>query len=237
MKILIALPAYNEAVVLEASVTKLVDFCRQNFINDEIKIVIADNQSKDQTGEIGRKLADKFLPVEYLFVSQKGKGVAIRTAWQKYEADIYCFMDVDLATDISALPQLVEAIKSGNDLVVGSRYHPQSQIKRSFWRGLVSKIYQLVFKVMLKLKLNDLACGFKAINNKVKGQILPKIENNNWFFDSEMTILMEKSGYKVLEIPVIWSDFHDKNRKSTVNVFTTSVEYIKKIWEIRKRIA
>ncbi len=235
MRILIALPAYNEELILGKNILTLLSFCRHN-LKDDYKLVIADNASADRTGVIGQELAKKHSEIDYLFIPQKGKGMAIRAAWQKYEADYYCFMDMDLATDLSALPVLINEIKGGSDVVIGSRFHRLSAVSRSLKRKLISLVYHYIIKIIFKLKINDLPCGFKAINNQVKINLLPQIKNNNYFFDSELVILADKAGYKIKEIPISWSDYRQIGRKSTVNVFDTAVKYLKEVWRLRKRL-
>ncbi|OHA13500.1 MAG: hypothetical protein A2909_00630 [Candidatus Tagabacteria bacterium RIFCSPLOWO2_01_FULL_39_11] len=236
MKWLIALPAYNEALVLEKNVNKLVDFCQKNLKPTNWQIVIVDNASTDQTAEVGKRLAARYENVDYIFVSQKGKGAAIRAAWVSQTADIYCFMDADLATDLSALPRLVQAMAGGAEVVIGSRFQPQSQVKRSMIRWLVSWGYRLALKILLKTKINDAPCGFKAINQAVKTAILPLVQNKEWFFDSELVILAEKKGYWVQEIPVIWADPREGKDKSRVKIFSLGRDYLKQIFALRQRL-
>ncbi len=235
MKLVIAIPAYNEELILEKSILKLFSFCRDNLKLDW-QIVIADNNSNDRTAVIAQKLAAEFPKVSYLFVSKKGKGVAIKTAWQENPADIYCFMDADLATDLSALPFLIEAIIEGSDVAIGNRFHPQSKVKRSLVRKLVSQSYRLFLKIILGLKINDVPCGFKAINSKVAKELLGQIKNKEWFFDSELVILAEKKGYKIKEIPVIWRDPREGLDKSRVKTLSLSWAYFKQVIELKRRL-
>jgi len=235
MKAIIVIPAYNEALILEENIIKLFNFAKKKLTADW-RIVIADNNSTDKTAEIAKRLAAKFPEITYLFISQKGKGIAIKTAWQKNSADIYCFMDADLATDLSALLALVAGIMEGNDIVIGSRYHPQSILKRSFVRKLISQGYRSVLKIFLGLKIQDAPCGFKAINNKVKENILPQVKNQKWFFDSELVILAEKQGYKIKEIPINWRDFRKGRDKSRVKTLSLSWSYLKEVLELRHRL-
>ena len=235
MKIIIAIPAYNEEIILKGSVLKTVDFCQKN-LDIEWQIVIADNQSTDKTGEIGKDLANQYQEVEYVYVEQKGKGTAIRIIWQKYLADIYCFMDADLATDLSALPELVKGFNQGYDMVIGSRAHSKSKVNRSLFRKIFSFGYRLVLKILLNLKIKDVPCGFKAINNKIREQILPQVKNNEWFFDSELLILAEKNGYKIKEIPVIWEDLREGEDKSKVPPLSLSLAYFREVLALRRRL-
>ncbi|MFA6322195.1 MAG: glycosyltransferase [Candidatus Buchananbacteria bacterium] len=235
MKVLIVLPVYNEELILKQNVQKLLAFCR-NFIIDDWQIVIADNLSNDQTAAIGQDLAQTEAKVLYLFVNKKGKGAAIRAGWKSAPADIYCFMDADLATDLAALPKLIEAIKNGYDLALGSRYDQQSKVKRSFGRKFFSRGYHLILNLFLGLKIKDAPCGFKAVNQKVIDNILPQVENQAWFFDSELVILAESGGYKIKEFPVVWEDIREGRDKSRVQVISLSLVYLKEIAKLKFRL-
>ena len=235
MKILIAVPTYNEELILNENILKLVAFCKAK-LNINWQIVIADNNSKDKTSKIGNELAAKFSEVNYLFIKQQGKGIAIKTVWQNFQADIYCFLDADLATDLTALPNLINKIEGGSDVAIGSRFHKDSKVTRSFVRKIFSFGYRLAVRTILDTKINDAPCGFKAIDSKVKEQILPKVQNQEWFFDSELIILAEKAGFKISEIPVVWQDLRVSNDKSNVKVLSLSLAYFKQLLNLRHRL-
>jgi glycosyltransferase involved in cell wall biosynthesis len=237
MKLIFVLPVYNEEKVLAANTLTLCDFLAVHYPDAEWRIIIADNQSTDATPAIARDLAQRHPQIRYLVVPQRGKGIAIRQAWLSASGDCYAFMDADLATDISAIPALVSGIIDGQcDLVCGSRYHPQSRVARSPIRLLISRGYRLVLRRLLGLRLQDAPCGFKAINERVKTEILPRVENNEWFFDNELAILAEKAGLRVCEIPIIWRENEAHKRKSKVSVLRLSLEYFKKIMALRRRL-
>ncbi len=236
MKILIVLPAYNEELVVVKSTRQVLEFCQQDLSADEHLIVIANNKSNDRTRELGEDLARRFEQIEYLYLDKKGKGLAWRSAFQKYSADIYIVMDIDLAVDLRATKLLIEGIKKGNDLVIGSRYLKDSQVQRSRCRDFISKVYRFIVRKYLATSITDFQCGFKAINNKIKQEILPKTKDDGFFLDTELLMLAEKQGYKIKEVPVNWSAYRNLQRKSTVNIFETTIDYLKKVWELKKRL-
>ena len=235
-KILVVLPVYNEEIILSDSTKKVVAFMRANFPSAVFRVVIADNNSTDKTGEIGQKLTAGFPEVDYLFFNQKGKGLAWRQAFQKHESDIYIVMDADLAVDLLAVKVLVENINNGCDLVIGSRFLAKSQLNRSVWRELVSRIYRFLARRILRTKVSDFQCGFKAINNTVRNRVLPLTKDNGFFLDTEIIVWSEKLGLKVKEIPVDWSEFRNTERKSTVKVWETTVQYLNQIKQLRNNL-
>jgi glycosyltransferase AglD len=237
MKILIVLPSYNEAKILEANITRLLEFIKANLSGHYFKIVIADNNSQDNTKEIALALQAKYPQVDYLFAPQQGKGNAISAPWLKWQDDfeIFIFMDADLATDLEALPKLILGIQAGNDLAIGSRNLPQSQVKRALFRQIFSLGYRLALKILLKTKIKDMPCGFKAVNQKVIKQIAPKIQEMTWFWDSELVYLAEKHGYKIKEVPVKWREPRSGEDKSRVSFMQVSWLYLKKAWQLKFR--
>ena len=235
MKILIVLPTYNEEKVIRANVEKVIEFCRLN-LPIEWQLIIADNASSDRTAAIGKILAAEYPEVNYFFVAQKGKGAAIAKSWQKFDADIYSFMDADLATDLSALPKLISAIIAGSDLAIGNRFDRNSRVERSVSRWIYSYGYSWAARILLGTKIADLPCGFKAINTKVKNEILPAVTDSQWFFDSEFVIRAEEAGYKIDQIPVTWHDLREGTDKSRVKALAVAKAYFIELIKLRKKL-
>jgi hypothetical protein len=234
MRILIVIPVYNEGKIIKQNLEQLFNYTQANLSGYDFKIVLADNNSNDKTGEIVKKMAEQNNKIIYQYYPQKGKGLAILQTWQKFqdEFDIFVFMDADLATDLSALLPLVEAIKNGYDIAIGSRNLKGSIVTRDLLRKLFSLGYQLLSKIILKTKISDLACGFKAVNKKVVLEIVPRIKNNQFFFDSELVYLAEKRGYKIKEIPIKWAEAR-KAKESRVNIWHVSWQYFKELLRLR----
>ncbi len=235
MKILIALPCYNEEKLLAASVAQVVNYCRAAFV-DEWKIVVADNASHDATPIIGRDLMSRYPGVEYIHVATRGKGAAIRAAWEYDSADVYCFMDADLATDLSALTAGLAAIKRGAQVVYGSRVHVDSRVTRTPMRRVWSWGYRQLLYRTLGTGITDAPCGFKMITAQVAETVLPHVKNTGWFFDSELILLAEHAGYRVQSVPVTWIDPREGTDKTRVNVLSLIREYWYQVMNLRRRI-
>ncbi len=237
MKLNITIPCYNEEKILKNSIHALLSFLNENITEKDWKIVIVDNNSKDNTKEVGKKLAEKFDQVKYIFTEKKGKGIAIKTGWEKFDADIYIFMDADLATDLSSLPDLISGIeKEKYDMIVGSRFHENSNVKRTLIRKIISYSYRLIKKILTRSTITDAPCGFKSTNKEIVKTILPHVQDNEWFFDSELLILTENKGYKIKEIPVKWEDVRESGDNSKVEILSLSIKYFLSLIKLRKRI-
>src|SRR5205807_4491080 len=109
----IAIPVYNEQASLEHSVRRFHGFLCEN-MPFAWRIVIADNASTDATLAIARAIAAELPDTEVLHLPMKGRGRALRETWSRSDADVVCYMDVDLSTDLRALLPLVAGLISGH---------------------------------------------------------------------------------------------------------------------------
>ena len=124
-------------------------------------------------------------------------------------------MDVDLATNIKHLKDLIEAIENGYDIAIGSRLIEGSKAKRSFERLLYSKVYNFLVRALLKSKIKDHQCGFKAFKKDIVVKLGKEAKDNHWFWDTEILVLAQRKGYKIKEIPVEWTEGKDTKVRRT----------------------
>lgn len=232
MKIVIVVPCYNEEAVLEKNIYEIVESVKN--IPHDIKIVISDNASCDRTAEIGKQLIAENPGLNYVFVGEPGKGAAVLEAWKQYDADIYGFIDADLSTDLSALGPVLKCFEEGRDIAIGSRRIAGAKVRREMYRKITSAILNFLMKAILKTNINDTPCGFKFFKREIIDNIIPKIEDRKWVFDTEILILAERAGFKIEEIPVQWEEKGERGSK--VNIYPTAIGYLKKIFEIKKRL-
>lgn len=215
----IVIPVYNEEEELESHTETLIGFLKTYLDDFDSTITIADNASTDKTMSIARRLGKKHKNVHVIHLDQKGRGRAVKKAWLETPADIHCYMDVDLSTDLNHLPSLVRSLLRGYDIAIGSRNAKASRVYgRSLLRTFTSKMYINLIKLIFWVKFGDAQCGFKAITDEGAHALLPHVLDDAWFFDSELLILAEKLGYRIFEEPVTWID----NPGSTVRVIKTA---------------
>ena len=195
------------------------------------RIVVADNASTDQTFAIAQGLVARWPgQVAVVHLDQKGRGRALRRAWTESDADVVCYMDVDLSTDLRFLPPLVEALATDYDVAFGSRLMPGAQVKRGLKREVISRCYNAIIKLFFWHHFWDAQCGFKGVTRRVVRDILPLVKDQAWFFDTELLLIAEKNGYRLKEIPVAWADDPD----SRVKIVKTAWEDLKGLWRLRR---
>ena len=226
----VVIPVYNEERDLEGSVTRLRQFLLDS-VNYDWRIIVADNASQDKTLVIAQELAARYPgQAGYVHLDQKGRGRALRKAWTESDADIVSYMDVDLSTDLSAFKPLIDSLTAGEyDVAIGSRLKSGAQVERGPKREIISRIYNLIIKLMFWSEFSDAQCGFKAVTRRVVREVVPLIQDQAWFFDSELLLLAERMGYKVFEVPVRWRDDPD----SRVHIASTAWEDIKGLFRLR----
>jgi len=226
-KVEITVPAYNEEEELEKHITILAKFCDENLSMYDWHITVADNASTDNTPVIAATLAKKNQRISLLRLEQKGRGRAVKRSWSMSHADFCVYMDLDLSTDLVHLPKLINALKNGYDIAIGSRLAKGSKVEgRTMLREITSRTLNFFFiQLFFKTHFTDAQCGFKSVTKNVVENLIPKIQDNSWFFDGELLIVGEKSGYKIYEEPVHWVD----NPGSTVRLMATIFGDIKAI--------
>lgn len=227
----VVIPVLNEAHVLEKSVGTVRRFLGE-YLPYQWRVVIVDNGSTDRTAEMGRRLSEELPDVAFRQLTERGRGRALRHAWLESTADVVCYMDVDLSTELRFLPPLIDAIvKEGYDVATGSRLLRESRTHRSLKRELISRVYNWFVRLILATRFSDAQCGFKAASRSAVERIVPQIQDQSWFFDTEMLVLAEKQGLRVKDLPVVWNEDDD----SRVKILSTAWDDIKGVLRLRRQ--
>jgi putative flippase GtrA len=227
----IVIPVYNEELVLARNIRRLHRYLLESFPFSFI-ITIADNASTDATLTIARQLAAELAQVRAVHLALKGRGRALRQVWAHSSADVVAYMDVDLSTSLEALLPLVAPLLSGHrDVTIGSRLADGARVVRGPKRELISRTYNLILKLTLHGRFTDAQCGFKAMRRDAAERILPLVEDNQWFFDTEMLVVAERLGLRIGEVAVDWVDDPD----SRVHIVSTATDDLRGVWRMLVR--
>ncbi len=227
----VVVPVYNEEAALPESIPILCAYL-ETYFPYRWTVVVADNASSDNTLAVARKLAADDPRVSVLHLDEKGRGRALKAAWLASEADIVAYMDVDLSTNLWSFLPLVAPLATGHsDLAIGSRLLRGAMVTRQWKRELISRCYNLLIKAMFRNDFSDAQCGFKAIKRSAAQKLLPQVEDNEWFFDTELLLLAEEQGYRISEVPVDWIEDLD----SRVDVASTALDDVKGLLRVREQ--
>ena len=229
----IVLPVYNEEAELQRNVVRLHDFLDRRF-PFTFRITIADNASSDDTWAVAQDLAATVPHVCALHLAEKGRGRALKAAWSRSDASVLAYMDIDLSTDLAALLPLVAPLVSGHsDLAIGTRLARKAVVQRGFKRELISRCYNLLTRLAFGSRFSDAQCGFKAIRADRARKLLPWVEDDGWFLDTELLVIAERAGLRIHEVPVDWTDDPD----SRVQIVSTAAADLKGIARLRRALA
>ncbi len=212
----VALPAYNEADTLPATVDATVTALESMALPNGFEVIIAEDGCSDGTPEVAADLAEGDDRVRHLHSPTRlGRGEALRRAVDTAQGEVFVYFDTDLATDLDHLDALIEAISTDEyDVVTGSRMLPDSTADRPLGRALPSRIYNGLVRGLLGSEIRDHQCGFKAFDRAVLSELIEDVEADHWFWDTEILVRAQRSGYRVHELPVQWEPQGD----STVSV-------------------
>ena len=239
MKFDLIIPVYNEVDYIQNSLSVVSSFLFKMSAFIDWDIVVVDNASTDKTKQVVQMYADQNLnnfQLNYLFIKQKGKGRAIKVGARKSKADIFGFIDVDLAADPGYMDLMLKMVLDNDaDLVIASRLLNTKTTDRSWWRNLSSRIFNKIVNLFLKLDIRDTQCGLKIMNKRAKNVLL-KCEENDWFLDIEFLARAKKEGLKIKEVSVPWVENRYQNRKSKIKYFKDSLEGLLAILRIKKRL-
>jgi putative flippase GtrA len=229
----VVVPVYNEEHDLAPCVRRLHAHLVQSFPY-RFRITVADNASTDGTAQVAEALAAELPEVTVVRLELKGRGRALHTAWLNSDAPVLVYMDVDLSTDLAALPPLIAPLISGHsDVAIGSRLARGARVVRGPKREFISRCYNLLLRGALATRFSDAQCGFKAIRADVARRLLPHVVDTGWFFDTELLVLAERAGLRIHEVPVDWVDDPD----SRVDIVSTAVADLKGIARLVRALA
>jgi glycosyltransferase involved in cell wall biosynthesis len=225
----VVLPVHNEQRVLAASVRTLHAHMQRE-LPLPFRITIADNASEDRTLAIAHALSHELAEVEVIHLKHKGRGRALRAAWRRSEADVLAYMDIDLSTELSALGELLGPLLDGTgDVALGSRLARGAQVTRGLERETISRSYNLLTRLLLGIRVSDAQCGFKAGRREVIQALLDEVEDEAWFFDTELLYRAQQHRFAIHEVPVHWVE----DRDSRVAILATAREDLKGIARLR----
>ena len=202
-KVSIILPALNEA----GTIGKVIDEIPKQALEQEgysIEVLVVDNGSTDQTAQIAREKG-----ATVITESRRGKGRAVRTAFEQVNADFVFMLDADYTYPATYIPDMLKLLNQGFSVVIGSRL----KVKRE--KGAISRLniignhlLTLMANILYRARISDLCTGYWGF----KGEVIPRLNLSATGFNLEAELFSQvaKNGYRIGEVPI-----HYRRRPST----------------------
>ncbi|MDD4126366.1 MAG: glycosyltransferase family 2 protein [Methanomicrobium sp.] len=225
------IPVYNDKKSLEKAIPESLATLEK--ITESFELIIAEDNSTDGSKELVEEWGEKDSRIKLIHSdNRQGRGKALNKAFSESKGDIVCYYDVDLATGMEHLQELIDSIRNGADISTGSRLMPKSDILRTKDREIASRGYNFLVRLVLKSSLHDHQCGFKAFNKKSLMELIPSVYSEHWFWDTEILIRGQRKGYVISEFPVRWRTGTGTTVKFN-DIFSMGTDILKLWWQLR----
>lgn len=203
LEITAIIPVFNDRASLETALVTSIELL--GAITPRFEIIVAEDGSTDGSAELVRDFSAKDARVRLLHSDTRlGRGKALNRAIIRANGEIVCYYDVDLATNMQHIKELVSAVQAGADISTGSRLLPASDTVRTGGREIASRSYNFLVRLLLGSRIYDHQCGFKGFRRDRILPLLDTIRSDHWFWDTEILVRAQRMGYTVSEFPVHW---------------------------------
>jgi glycosyltransferase involved in cell wall biosynthesis len=202
----IVIPAYNESSRIRPTLDQILRYAAEQ--GWEAEILVVDDGSHDDTAAVIREYASQHAQIRLVQNGgNRGKGFSVRNGMLHARGDVCLFTDADLSSPISEAQKLLDAIRGGADVALGSRWlRAELQTERQpLYRQLFGRVFNLILRLFLGLHYADTQCGFKAFRHEAAQRIFPLQKIERWGFDPEILFLARRMKMHVVEVPVLWA--------------------------------
>ncbi|QGN07514.1 TIGR00374 family protein [Halorhabdus sp. CBA1104] len=230
----VVLPAYNEAATIERTVSETLDQLGTFLPAGSFEVIVAEDGCDDRTPDIASRLASEDDRIRHIHSDERlGRGGALEYAFDRADGETLVYFDTDLATDMAHLEELVESVRTeGYDVATGSRWLPDSDADRPKKRGIPSLGYNTLVRLVLRSDLQDHQCGFKAIDREAFETLADEVEDEHWFWDTELLVRAQRRGFDVVEFPVSWTPKGDSKVDLVRDVFGMGSQILRTFWQL-----
>jgi hypothetical protein len=234
VEVSVVLPTYNEAETLPTTVEVTLETLAAFLPAGGFEVIIAEDGCEDRTPAVAAELAEEHDAVMHVHADERlGRGKALERAFRGARGETLVYFDTDLATDMSYLELLVESVRSGEyDIATGSRWLPDSEAERPVRRGVPSLGYNTLVRLFLRSSVRDHQCGFKAFEREALFDVLDGVEDDHWFWDTEVLVRAQRAGYRVREFPVDWTPKGDSKVDVVRDVFGMGSQILRTWWQL-----
>lgn len=206
----VVVPAYNEEERIGDTLTAILAYLQARA--SPYEIIIVDDGSRDRTTQVVDSRIQGLDHVRLIaYQPNRGKGYAVRQGMLASQGEVAVFTDADLSTPVTEIEVALKHLRSGFDVVIGSRALAESKISRyqPQYRRVGSRIFNTLRDGIVGTDISrfkDTQCGFKAFRGPAARKVFGLLRIDGFMFDVEMLYVAMKLGYRIHEMPVQWTD-------------------------------
>lgn len=234
VEVSVVLPAYNEEATIERTIQTTLDALASFLPEGGYEVLVAEDGCDDRTPDIAARIAGEDRRVRHVHSDTRlGRGGALERAFQLSSGETLAYFDTDLATDTSYIEELIESVRSDDyDIATGSRWVTGSVVDRPMKRSVPSRGFNVLARGMLGSEIRDHQCGFKAFDRATLFTLLDTVEDEHWFWDTEVLIRAQQRDYRVKEFPIEWESKGNTKVDLIRDVFGMGSQILRCWWEI-----
>lgn len=225
------IPAYNEALRLPPTLTRVLEYLSAQPFTTEL--IIVDDGSSDGTGEVAEAAIRDF-PLHRVVRNEpnRGKALSVKRGLLEGRGKYLLFSDADLSTPIEEAEKLLAELEAGADVAIASRQLPDSvlTVHQPWYREVAGRMFGWINQIILLPGIPDSQCGFKAFRREAAHEILSHQKLSGWAFDAELMFIARKLGLKIAQVPVTWTN--DPNSK--VKMLRDGFKMVMDLFRIRR---
>ncbi|MBI4313520.1 MAG: glycosyltransferase family 2 protein [Candidatus Omnitrophica bacterium] len=220
-KISILMPAYNEAAVITPSVNETISTLDE--FGWDYEVVVIDDGSMDDTLDQLDILAKRH--GRMLVVRNRenfGKGRALKKGFRSTQGDLVAFLDCDMDLHPDQVKTLYEIMQREKaDVVIGSKFHPESRVDYPWHRRIISTTYFFFVKMLFGLPIRDTQTGLKLFKREVLSRVFPRMLVKRYAYDLELLALAHHWGYRIVQAPITLETKRYQNRIRPIDILHT----------------
>jgi glycosyltransferase involved in cell wall biosynthesis len=226
----IVIPAYNESLRIEGTLGRVLECIETRGWDAEVLVV--DDGSSDDTAAIVQRWMKTHKRLHLVKnPGNRGKGYSVRNGLLQAGGEIVMFTDADLSSPMEEAEQLMQAIDSGADVAIGSRWLDKLKqtVHQPLYRRFFGRCFNGVTRRVVGLPFKDTQCGFKAFRREAAQTIFRLQTIERWGFDPEILFIARKLKYTIVEVPVTWG--HDE--RSRISYLKDGMKMLQEMGQIR----